>query len=273
MSTTSLQTITPMLASRWLEKVPDFQRKQDKNQIKKLVLAIQRKEWRQNGATIVFNENDELIDGQHRLKAVVESGIPIDSLVVRGVSKGEDTFQTIGDEKPRKLADFMHVPCVNIVASVMRMYWLLTTGVWPVGSGGQPAPIADVMKLAKKWTQDVSVLVEPLRPAGRFLGQHSFCVFLVLYHTKLRPIENGEQERLSEFFARVGDGLNLAASCPVYKLRQRFLAIPNTGKLDRTSAQALITKAMYLYLDGKACGQLRYEPNRESFPELRGFRK
>ena len=132
---TTLTTITPMLAERWLSKVPDFQRKIDAKQVRKLVIAIQRKEWRQNGATIVFNENDELIDGQHRLKAVVESGATIESLVIRGVSSGEDTFHTIGDDKPRRLVDFLHCKNAVVVGSVLRMYWMVTSGLWPIGRG------------------------------------------------------------------------------------------------------------------------------------------
>ncbi len=59
---TSMTSITPAMAERWLDKVPDYQRKIDPKQVKKLVIAIQRKEWRENGATIAFNDNDEVID-------------------------------------------------------------------------------------------------------------------------------------------------------------------------------------------------------------------
>ena len=92
------------------------------------------------------------------------------------------------------------------------------------------------------------------------------------YHTKLRPIE-GAEKRIAEFFARVGDGVGLAATCPAYKLRQRFLTIPANGKIDRLSAQAYIMKALYLYIDGLASVNIRFDPNKEAFPELRGLRK
>ncbi len=173
--------------------------------------------------------------------------------------------------KPRKLTDFMRCSNVMVVSSVMSMYWQLTCGTWPIGHGGQKPPIPDVMKLAKKWADEVSELVQPVAAAGRLTGQHSFSVFLVFYFTKIRPIENAE--RISEFFARVGDGLELTATCPVYKLRQRFTTLSAGSKIDRTSAQALILKALYLYLDGKTCSNLMFNPARENFPELRGFRK
>jgi hypothetical protein len=48
--------------------------------------------WKTNGATIVFN-GDQLIDGQHRLMAVIQSGHAIVAPVVRGVDTG--AFETI----------------------------------------------------------------------------------------------------------------------------------------------------------------------------------
>lgn len=213
--------ITPTMAAKWLESIPSFQRKIDEKQVKKLVLAIQKERWRENGATIVFNEKGELIDGQHRLKAISLAGKSVGSLVVRGVSEDESIFRTIGDEKPRKLTDFVKCKNTAAVAAVLRMHWLLTVGIWPVGHGGPVAPIAEVMKLADKWAEPISEMVPAVSPAGKFLGQLSFCVFLVFYLTKLRPVDN--PERVAEFFARVSDGLNLTATDPVYKLRQRFL--------------------------------------------------
>lgn len=269
--TVELTNITVALAEKWLACVPDFQRKIDEKQVKKIVLAIQRNEWRENGATIVFNEKGELIDGQHRLKAITIAGKTVKSLVVRDVSKEEATFQTIGDEKPRRLTDFMHCAHVNTVASTVKMYWGLVNGVWPVGHGGQVPPISDVLRLAKKWESDIVPLIPATWAAGRVLRQHAFCAFLVFYHTKIRPVS--DPERVAEFFARVGDGLNLNATDPVYKLRNRFMEVASTGKIQRTAAQAIILKAFYLYLDGKPCTLLRFEPNREAFPELRGYKK
>lgn len=267
----SMMDISPSQAEKWLDSIPEYQRKIDDKQVKKLVMAINKGQWRENGATIVFNAKGELLDGQHRLKASILSGKPIRSLVVKGVSEEESTFQTIGDEKPRKIADFMKCPNVNVVSSVARMYWQLTIGQWPIGHGGEVPPIADVLRLAKKWESKIVPLVGPLSEAGRFLGQYSYCVFLVFYHVHVRPV--GDTARVTEFFCRVADGLGLTATDPVYKLRQRFLNVGATGKIQRTSAQALILKALYLYLDRKPCSLLRYEPDREDFPALRGYRK
>src|SRR5581483_4804534 len=116
----------------WLKRLPDYQRRMDERQVVKLTTAIQNGEWQENGATIVFNEDGELIDGQHRLAAVIRSGKTIWSLVVRGVSSKESVFHTIGDEKPRRVTDLLRTANVNNVAAVARYLWLVEHGIHPI---------------------------------------------------------------------------------------------------------------------------------------------
>ena len=41
--------------------------------------------WRLNGKVIIFDSNGRLLNGQHRLSAVIKSGVSLTTLVVRGV--------------------------------------------------------------------------------------------------------------------------------------------------------------------------------------------
>lgn len=41
--------------------------------------------WRLNGKTICFDRNGRLLNGQHRLSAVVQSGVSMTTVVVRGL--------------------------------------------------------------------------------------------------------------------------------------------------------------------------------------------
>ena len=264
---TSMQVITPELASKWLERIPDYQRKIDPKQVKKLVTAITKNEWRVNGATIVFSDGLDLLDGQHRLTAIAQAGKPVQSLVCRGVSAEEEVFQTIGDEKARKVTDFMKGKNVIVVAAVIRMYYMMLNGRWPVGSGQEAVPFVELLKLTKKWAPDIEALVAPMFQAGKVLGQLSFCTFLFFYYAKVQPWH--DEARLAEFFGKIGTGLELTAQCPVYKLRQRFFGQISSSRMSRTVAQAIIVKALHLYLDHESSGNLKFEPNREDFPKLR----
>lgn len=61
--------------------------------------------WRFNGETIKFDESDNLIDGQNRLTAVIESGVTLPFLVVRGLSRA--TQGTIDTGAARSFGDYL----------------------------------------------------------------------------------------------------------------------------------------------------------------------
>jgi hypothetical protein len=63
--------------------------------------------WVMNGETIIFNKKDELIDGQHRLKAVLIAGGTYPFLVVHGAD--ENAFSTIDTGQKRSPSDALYI--------------------------------------------------------------------------------------------------------------------------------------------------------------------
>ena len=61
--------------------------------------------WKQNGATIVFAKSGRLLDGQHRLHAVVRANMTLPFNVVYDVD--EAAFDTIDNGKARSAGDIM----------------------------------------------------------------------------------------------------------------------------------------------------------------------
>jgi hypothetical protein len=80
--TVSTETITPELAALWLQHAGP-QRRVRPRAVKRLEREIRSGRWRANGATITFAVNGWLIDGHHRLQAIVNTGITVRALVVR----------------------------------------------------------------------------------------------------------------------------------------------------------------------------------------------
>lgn len=83
-TTSTLVTITPSIAQEMLTH-NTHNRPLSNATIYKYASFIKRGEWVVNGESIKFDCNGNLIDGQHRLKAVIISGKPIQSYVVRGL--------------------------------------------------------------------------------------------------------------------------------------------------------------------------------------------
>jgi len=98
--TLDLVTITPSLASEWLGSNHN-----NRNQRGRKIVSYGRDmlngEWLTTGESIKFDWNGHLIDGQHRLEAVAQTGITIVSIVVRGL---DPRVQRVLDTNVRRSA-------------------------------------------------------------------------------------------------------------------------------------------------------------------------
>lgn len=80
----SFEEITPEIAQEWMTHNLHNRPLRERT-VSTLVAAIKRGEWVVNGDTIRFDTDGVLIDGQHRLVAVIKSGKSISSYVIRGL--------------------------------------------------------------------------------------------------------------------------------------------------------------------------------------------
>lgn len=88
-----VETITPKIARDWLKKNLNRQRTICYRHVDFLAQEISNGNWRLNGDAFRFDEDGNLIDGQHRLLAVIKADCEIKSYVVRGIA--QEAFTTI----------------------------------------------------------------------------------------------------------------------------------------------------------------------------------
>lgn len=97
----SIERITPDVARKMLEaNVGNRDKKKEP-----LTYAIKNGEWKLNGETVAFSWDGVLRDGQNRLMAIIEAGIPVDTVVVRGVDPESQITMDSGTK--RTLSDFL----------------------------------------------------------------------------------------------------------------------------------------------------------------------
>ena len=90
----TVEKITPEVAAKILEDSKTIQnRNVSDHHVEWLTSQMRDGRWVLNGEAIIVDEDGQLLDGQHRLWAVVNSGITIESLVTRGVER--KAFPTI----------------------------------------------------------------------------------------------------------------------------------------------------------------------------------
>ena len=79
----------------------DHNRKLSPTRIRKFADEMQNGMWVYNGESIIVSESGRLLDGQHRLHAIANSGAKVELELIEGVpdqDNGVDTFLTINTE-------------------------------------------------------------------------------------------------------------------------------------------------------------------------------
>lgn len=95
--------VTPEMAMRFLE-ANHLNRPLAHGHVERITTQIREGKWRFNGDTIKIAEGGDILDGQHRLWAVIESKTPVETIIVTGIER--DAFATIDTiRKPRSLGD------------------------------------------------------------------------------------------------------------------------------------------------------------------------
>jgi len=98
-----IETITPKEAEYILNTTNARNRNIRGNKVSEMVRDLHDGNWRFNGDAIRFDRDGNLLDGQHRLTACLESGIPIQTLVVKGLDSA--VMSTIDTGTKRSAGD------------------------------------------------------------------------------------------------------------------------------------------------------------------------
>lgn len=120
---TEVVTITPNQAQQIIETANIDNRRIRENNVKWLSEQMIKNEWMLTHQGIAFSENGKLLDGQHRLLAVIKANKPVSFMVTSGLP--EDSFKVIDCGERRSLADLTHidkktVEVLRLAASAVR---------------------------------------------------------------------------------------------------------------------------------------------------------
>lgn len=118
-------TVTPEMAMSLLDANTN-NRPLNQQHVNRIANQIIGGKWKFNGDSIKLAKNKDILDGQHRLWAVVEAKQPIETVIVRDLEP--DSFATIDTlRKPRSGADVlsMHGVTHHRVIISTALQWLI----------------------------------------------------------------------------------------------------------------------------------------------------
>lgn len=267
-----IMEVTPVLAAKWLKKTR-LNRALSRGNVEQLMAALQRGEWKTNNDAICFNVEGNLINGQHRLHAIVNTGMSVRIAVMRDCDT--DAFDVMDVcNKARSVADVLSITGVknaNKVAALLNcLHKYLQTGSPTSGIRGLSGPQAlewyradsdAILETIAKWNHYQKSLAQMVRPA--------VAQFFDLVFHKVHP--NYASEFMLEFTGRKAQ-----TDSPVHALRERLvrqLQDNSTLAFDQEAVAAITIKTWNAY-GGFGRGEdalkfVRYGPKREPFPRIR----
>jgi hypothetical protein len=223
--TAGVVMIDPQMAARWLAR-DDPNRALRTSQVAKYASDMIAGRWQLTGAAIQFAADGRLLDGQHRLAAIVKSGITVAMFVVRGLPTGAQAYMDTGAK--RTVADQLHIAGYKnstVLAAGARLAL-----AWRTGRLGQPgqAPASDseirAFIQAHPTLVDAACFAARMRQAG--LDIHPSVICAAVWGLS----EAGHSpERVEGFFQAMAEMRSSGPGDPKYALLHRI----NTARRNR----------------------------------------
>lgn len=259
--------ITPEIAQAWL-KHNNLNRPICRLNLERIKTAITTGNFIFTGDTIRFDTNGNLLDGQHRLVAVIQTGKSVESLVVFGV--GQEAFSRIDTGKRRTPQDTLTIANYKHAKSTVAAVTLIDRYITNRVLQNPRYSNQEVLQLAEKY--HVESYVSTWRQQERHpliegsLG--SACQYL--FDLVMNP------EKVKHWLIdQVVQGVNLQQGSSALLLHQKLQQPKNylQGKMRREYKFALIIKAFNAFATNRPIKVLRFmaagEP--EAFPEIHNF--
>lgn len=213
---TEFVRVTPRVAEDILGRNVEHNRRINRALVERYALDMKNGDWsEENGETIKIGRDGTLLDGQHRLSAVVESGQTVRFLVVRNVEP--DALSTVDAGKSRSFADVLHMrgqENARRVAAAAKYIWHYEhNSMLSSGRAVSHALLAKVLEEHPTLPKAVSEVHE-YRPGIQPASVLSF-VYALAREKHVR--------RAAQWLAMVQEGEGLKKSDAAWHLRERLL--------------------------------------------------
>jgi hypothetical protein len=234
---TVIASVDPDLATRLLERNADNRTMRmigPSRTVEAYANAMLRGEWQINGEAIIVSQEGLLNDGQHRLRAVVESGATVKMQITFGVAR--ESRHTVDQGAARSPGDILVMygeKNAHQLAHGLQFLWCYD-GKRPFGY----RPSTDELLQ----TLDANPgLREAVRAVGHLVGEfRASAGYLAGAHYVCGRIDSGLAD---SFLDRVATGLGLTETgSPIFRLRKRL----QDHLAKRDSLPAIEQAALYI---------------------------
>lgn len=210
---TTVETISPEHASEIINRHFDSiakgefrQRKINKSILAKYVIEMKAGHWKLNPEPIIFDEAGNLIDGQHRLLACKNAGVPIQATVSTGWPSS--IIDVVNRGKSRQVADQYHLHgmanAATVAATIACIVRVCYRGAAPPISYASSRYVLEELGMDKHINKIMDIFSKTKR-SGRIIGPIAF------YHTAKPRKAEVFAEQVAQLDTIKGSGSQLFA--------------------------------------------------------------
>lgn len=229
--TTEIESITPAKAEKYLASMHE-NRPLKQAVVRRFIHALKAGHWQVTHQGLAFNGDGALLDGQHRLQAIVAAGVPAKMLVARGVST--NAFSVMDTGATRSPADFLALRGFKnpvVLATALRIQYASDLFDGDLARRPTPEHAADNEDLgvvADEHPRLVEVTQDPGSVAVQFHTRQARPVmplapmFFLYYRFELI-----DADLATLFFSSMLTGAGLDEASVILKTRERLLRLTN----------------------------------------------
>lgn len=265
---TGRMRITPTLAAVWLKSRNKGNRHISPDVVKRYAKAMEEGRWIVTHQGIAFDAHGNLVDGQHRLSACVESNTTIDVMVTTDVPR--ETFAVMDTGRRRHASQLIDVRHRTTVAAAARILSYISGMLPPETSvHGHVVPNKVdndvILQTVDAWPELATLAPSVSAAYGAARIQQSAHLAVIAQASR-----GPHRHRMAPWFEGIITGAGLAADDPRLVVRNRFLQggdIKGAGSTRMARSYLLVVKAWNAYATDKPIRMLKVVPDQEP-PEV-----
>jgi hypothetical protein len=250
--------ITPTQALEWLEQCNSNNRKVSDNHVHCLARDMTEGKWRLTHAGIAFGPDGTLLDGQHRLWAVVVANVSVEMFVWRNIDA--DAMMTIDCGKSRSMADILNIAGENGDVTADRLA-LLRAMLAGFGSPPllSPTETSQALQVHEEAIQFAIDHLPRLQSASGVSNAITRAVIARAYYSVDRGM-------LKDFCRKLITGIVTSADEGIIVLLRQQLQENRGGSYSqKVQRYGKVQRALWAWLKGESIARL-YPATREQFP-------
>lgn len=265
-----MMTITPQIAEGLLAR-NTHNRAVRISAVDQYAADMRKGDWQVNGEAIKISAGGQILDGQHRLMAILEADTPITTLLITGLPV--ESQETMDQGRARSFGDVLKLrgeKQYSILAAAVRIVCLYERDGIPFHlSGRRPAPTVQQLSRTLERNPEIRASVTIGSKLNRPWLTATIIAALHYLFSSADPVD------AEDFFAKVTSGANIGPGDAAYVLRERLIKEHyDEGGLQATVKLAFLVRAWNAYRTGETIHRLVWTPggsNPDRFPAIDGL--